>query len=364
MPAPERGLDIIVVGQTIRGSRTPQRIRALAELGHRVRVVSINRDGATYEDPPSVVGRLRYRLRLPADPAGANARLLAEAVSGACDLVWIEAAPMIRAATLRRLGALRPQAPIVWYCEDDMMNPRHRSRWLERAMPLFDLWVTTKSFNMRPDEVPSLGVRRMAFVDNSFDPHLHAPVQLTDVQRQAYAADIGFVGTFEAPRAASLLTLAEAGLRVRVWGNGWSGLVGHHANLAVEGRPVYDEDYATVVAATRINLAFLRRGNRDLQTCRTMEIPACGGFMLHEWSAEAAALFTPDQEAAFFRDDEELVRQCRRWLADEPRRAAVAMAGRRRVMADGHDHPRRLAAILALVNPEPVLGRDLGPCAE
>jgi spore maturation protein CgeB len=342
----ERPLSIVAVGQTILGSRTPQRVRALEGLGHRVRVVPINRPGATYEDRPGLVERLRYRLRLPADPAGANQALLLAAGDRAADLVWIEAAPMISAATLRRERAARPGIRLVWYSEDDMMNPVHRSRQLEGALGLFDLWVTTKSFNARSDEMPALGVRRPLFVDNSFDPLLHRPMALSPEERRHWGADIAFVGTYEAPRARSLLALAEAGLSVRVWGNGWSRLAGSHPGLRVEGRPVYDGDYARVVSASRINLGFLRKGNRDLQTCRTVEIPACGGFLLHERSPEAERLLAEGREAAFFADDGELVTQCRRGLADEPARAAAAAAGRTRMLAGHHDHASRLAFIL------------------
>jgi spore maturation protein CgeB len=345
--------EIVLVGQTIAGSRTPQRARAFQALGHRVTMVPINRPGTTYEDRPSLMDRLRYRLRLPADPAGANEGLLRVAERG-CDVAWIEAAPMITAATLRRLKALCPSVRLVWYAEDDMMNPVHRSRQLESALGLFDLWVTTKSFNTRADEMPSLGVRDPLFVDNSFDPDLHRPMDLSDEERRCFGADIAFVGTYEAPRARSLLALAQAGLMVRVWGNGWHGMAGAHPGLAVEDRPVYDADYARVVSASRINLGFLRKGNRDLQTCRTVEIPACGGFLLHERSPEAERLLAEGREAAFFSDDGELIAQCRRWLEDDSARLAAAAAGRRRMLADGHDHPTRLKTILGhLAGQEP-----------
>src|SRR5262249_31144401 len=147
----------------------------------------------------------------------------------------------------------------------------------------------------------------------------------------AFGADVAFVGTFEAPRAASLLALARAGIGVRVWGNGWAQLRDAHPNLSVEARPVYDDDYARTINATRINLAFLRKANRYLQTCRTVEVPACGGFMLHERSGEVERLFAGDREAAFFETDGDLVAACRRWLADEAGRRAVAEAGRARV---------------------------------
>lgn len=341
-------LRVLFVGETMPGSRTPQRVRAFEQLGCAVIWIPTNRPGRTFEDPPTLEERVRYRLRRPRDEAGTNKALIETARRG-CDLVWLENARVVKPETLAAIKRLAPGATLVWYCEDDMMNPRLGSVWVDRALPLFDLWVTTKSFNAQPTEMPSRGVRRVLFVDNSYDPAIHRRLSLTADEQAAFGADVSFIGTYEKPRAASLLKLAEAGITVRVWGNGWGGKAGTHPNLKIEARPVYDDDYARTINATRINLAFLRKANRDLQTCRTMEIPACGGFMLHERSAEAETLFVPDREAAYFGSDEELVASCQRWLAQEGNRAAVAEAGWRRAQS-GRAHVDRLRAILREVN--------------
>lgn len=334
---------VVFVGETMPGSRTPQRLRALETLGHAVTFVPTNRPGRTFEDRPTFMERIRHRLRRPADEAGTNAGLH-DAVARGCDLIWVENARVLRPNTLAAAKRAVPRAPLVWYCEDDMMNPRLGSVWVDRSLPLFDLWVTTKSFNARPEEMPARGVRRVMFIDNSFDPAVHRRIDLTEDERSRFGCDISFIGTYEAPRARSLRRLAEAGLTVRVWGNGWSRLAGAHPALRVENRAVYDDDYARAINATRINLAFLRKANRDLQTCRTVEIPASGGFMLHERSPEAERLFAPDREAAYFASDEDLVAACRRWLADEAGRRAVAEAGWTRAQ-QGHQHAERFRSI-------------------
>ena len=81
----------------------------------------------------------------------------------------------------------------------------------------------------------------------------------------------------------------------------------HHPNLVIENRPIYGEDYVKGLCATRINLCFLRKINRDLQTDRTMEIPACGAFMLAERTDEHLRLFAEGKEAAHFDSNEELL---------------------------------------------------------
>ena len=54
-----------------------------------------------------------------------------------------------------------------------MMNPLHRTVYVEECISLYDLWVTTKSLNARPEEIPSLGAKRVLFVHNSYDPTIH-----------------------------------------------------------------------------------------------------------------------------------------------------------------------------------------------
>jgi len=310
-------------------------------------VVAVNRKGSTYEDPPSLSDRIRYRLRRPADPAAANRRLV-EAARNGCDLIWIENATMIRPETLQSVKRLTPPPSIAGYAEDDMMSRKHGSVWIDRSLPLFDLWVTTKSFNAEPHEMPARGVRRVHFTNNSFDPHIHRPVEPAANETEDFGAEVSFVGTYEAARAKSMLHLAEGGVSVRVWGNGWQRMAGRHAGLRIEGRPVYNDEYAKVVGASKINLAFLRKANRDLQTTRSVEIPACRGFMLHERNPEVTALFEEGVQAAYFGDDPELLAGCRWWLADDHGRQIIAEAGYQKATSGGHSHHHLLRTAFQL----------------
>jgi spore maturation protein CgeB len=341
-------MNIVFVGYAVPGSRTRQRIAAFRDLGHSVDLIDTAPQGRTYEAAPGIARRIRHRLRRPADETGANRRLRERGRTA--DLIWLDNAGVVRPETLAAVG--RGDGPkTVWYSEDDLMRPQNETAWFGRCLPLFDLCVTTKSFNADPRELPARGARRVLFTNNAFSPEIHRPVPADDDARRRLGAAISFIGSYEAPRARSLLALARAGLTVRVWGNGWDRLAGAHDRLRVEGRPLYDDDYARAVAATDVNLCFLRKANRDRQTTRSIELPACGAFMLHEYSDEMAALLDPDREAAYFADDEELVAACRRWIADPDGRRAVADAGYRKVHAAGLRHrdvlERALAAAFA-----------------
>jgi len=346
-----------LVGQTFDESRTLQRVTAMRSLGISVTCVPTVQLGSNYETPPSINQRIRYRLRLPGDPAKANQGILREVKNGA-DILWLDAADMIKPSTLRQAKQINKNLVLIWYSEDDMMNLGLRTRQINGALRLFDLWVTTKSFNTQPKELPSLGVKNVFFVNNSCEPTLHRLVKISEEDKIRFGAKISFIGSFERPRADSLLYLAKMGLNVRVWGNGWADWVSRHPNLMIENRPAYNKNFAKVVAASSINLCFLRKANRDLQTCRSIEIPSCSGFMIHQRNSEITAIYREEKEAVYFSCDDELARACSFWIERDQQRALIGKAAQRRTMELELTHKLNIIRIL-----NAALSRqwDLGP---
>ncbi len=335
---------VVIVGQLFDASRTLQRAAAMQAMGCPLISIPITKPGQNYETRPSLVTRIRHRLRLPGDPAGANQAILSS-LNDKVEILWLDAADMIRADTLRAAKQKHPDLSIVWYSEDDMMNPRLRTRWLEAAVPYIDLWVTTKSFNTAADEIPALGVQHMLFVNNSYDPLIHRPLAISQDDITRYGSPVSFIGTYEEPRAKSVLHLAQAGYEVRVWGNGWNGMKALHDKLKIEGRPAYNDEFAKVIAASDINLCFLRHANRDFQTCRSIEIPGCAGFMVHERNPEIEGLFRDGQEALYFSDDHELINICSAWLGKNDHRRRVAEAAKQRAEELSMDHRANLTRV-------------------
>jgi len=183
-------------------------------------------------------------------------------------------------------------------------------------------------------------------VDNAFDPRAHRPVALDAADRARYAAEAGFIGGYEPDRAEQMRRLAESGVEVKIWGYDWDRWPVRHVRLKIQNQLLEGDDYAKAIAATRVNLGFLRKVNRDLQTTRSIEIPACGGFLLAERTDEHRRLFAEGREAEFFGSVEELIVKSRHYLAHEPERERVAEAGRRRCLADGYSNADRLARVL------------------
>jgi hypothetical protein len=341
-------MNILFIGHLSPFARTYQRKRALEELGCSVTAYSSPPEGFLYEKMPSLSYRVRWKVGFPPDLTRANKAILLKLQNERFDVLWIEKGNAIWPRTLRAVKAVSPTTQIMSYSEDDMFAPHTRSVFYTRGLKYYDVVFTTKSYNCAPNELPSLGAKRVIFVDKAFDIHVHRPIPLTLNDVEAFGGDVGFIGTYERERAESMLYLARNGVSVRVWGNGWSKMARYHPNLLIEDRELYGDDYVKGLCAIRINLCFLRKINRDLQTARTMEIPACGAFMLAERTGEHLRLFEEGKEAAYFGSNEELLEKVRYYLDREDERREIASAGRQRCLDSGYSHHERLKYMLSV----------------
>ncbi len=334
-------LHVVYVGPLPAGSTCRQRLLALEKLGHRVTPVDLV-PGDLAARRLTFGWRVRNRLFGEHDESRVNERLLALASQFHPDVLWVDKGLTVEPETLIALRAAWPLAVLVNYSGDDMFNPRNQTPAWRAGIPLYDLFATTKSFNV--PELQAAGARDVLFVDKGYSPEVHRPHEVTPELRERFGGDVGFVGWPEAARERSMRFLARHGIEVRVWGPWprWK----RARNLRVEGRPLWDADYARALSAFRINLGFLRRVNRDLQTARSIEIPACGGFLLGERTPEHLRLFREGVEADYFSDDAELLEKVRWYLAHEDERARIATAGRRRCIDDGYSYDERLSFVL------------------
>lgn len=341
-------LRIAFVAERTPFTRSEQRMRALDDLGAEVFPISLIPPASDPAVLPErrLVDRVAAKLGRPLDRAGANRTLLEVARDHRPDVIWVEGGRILRPSTLRELARVAPGAPRVLFTEDDLAFAHNRSAYQTAGLSAYDLVVTTKRRNVERRQLDSLGVRDLHYESKSFDPWFHRPLWPRPDDRDRLGAPIGFIGTYERQRASSCLALAEAGFEVRVFGNGWNRLREFHPRLRVEGHPLGGEDYVRSIGATDINLGFLRRANEDRHTDRSVEIPACAGFLLAERTEEHLELFEEGREAAYFEGDDELIELCGRYLADDTARRAIAQAGRERCIASGYDHPSSVMRVL------------------
>lgn len=298
--------------------------------------------------------KVALRLGFRPDVTRAGRALLTLARSAPLDLIWIDWGVTIDGRVLQA-AKTASGALAVAFSEDDMALPHNRSRRWVKALPAYDLVVTTKIANVEGRELEALGARKVLYVTQAFDPHQHFPVPMDGADQAAYGADLSFVGWFEPARAGSILALAEAGLRVRVWGPGWAGKL-KHPNVTIEDGWIVNTDraldYSKALTASRIGLGFLRKLNRDQHTSRTLEIPACGSMLLAERTPVHQAMFAEGVEAEFFDSDAELIAKARYYLQSEDKRRAMAKAGHERCIRD-YSSARQMDLMLQALGMKP-----------
>ena len=349
----QRPLSILFVGPLVPGGTAAQRLEAFKSLGHATTPVTTRLGGPYTGENPPLLRRVRTRLLGPADLAGANEQILARVRETSFDIVWVEKGLSITPATLRGIHEAQPACRLAGFSPDDMSNPANQSHHFLAGLPLYDCFVTNKSFNVA--ELKDMGCAQVLFVDNGFDPATHRPMDLTPETRRRLGGPVGFIGQWEPERANSLRLLARAGMPVRVWGYTWERMRDIPPTLTLENRPLWGDDYARALCAFDINLCFLRKCNRDRQTTRSIEIPACGAFMLAERTDEHLQLFAEGAEAEFFSDDQELLQKVRHYLAHPEERFRVARQGLQRCLQSAYSYRERLRDVLLRLRKSPIM---------
>lgn len=289
----------------------------------------------------TVIDRLLHRLRLPRDICGFNKRIMEACDTLQPDLVFIVKGVLVKPSTIRYLN--QSGAKTVSWTNDDMYAWHNRSWWYTWGLKHYDLVVTQKSYNVHPNELPALGAR-VLFQDKAIDPAINKPVDNSAAFNCVH--DVVFIGTKEQDRLEQLQYLAEHGIVVHIYGWAVEEISTQHPNLVFHHTHLYGDDYNAALGCSKIALNFLRKLNRDLQTSRSIEIPAAGGFMLAERTNEHSRLFEEGKEAEFFGSKEELLEKVRYYLQHEAERQAIARAGYERVLKSDYTFKNRMTEIL------------------
>jgi hypothetical protein len=283
---------------------------------------------------------MAYRYQVGEAVDAINNKVL-EQLSQKIDLIWIDKAVFLRADTVARARELSTR--LVHFTPDTAFGV-NTSRHFEATLPMFDLAVTTKSFEV--DEYSTRIDRSRVFLTTQgFDPNVHYPrSRAEDRKREAV-----FVGLAEPDRERCLETLIECGVSVRLAGRNWASFASRfagHPLFAFEGEGSFGNEYARLLSESWLGVGLLSKRFPELHTTRTFEIPACGGILATESTVETRDFFS-DDEALFFTDYEELAQKARKLLAcDDAELSEFAERGRARVQSDPRDYPAILSAVL------------------
>ena len=331
-------MKILYTGPLTAGHTCDLRRRTLERLGHEV----IGIDYLPYCGQYSSVSKqFQWHLRIGPMLAAYNEELEMAIGAYGPDIMWVDKGLFISAETTQM--ARQAVECLVHYSPDNYFIRQNRSRHLASSLPLYDVVVTTKTANVA--RLKEAGCRRVLLSGNAFDPEVHKAIHLSAADRETYECDVSFIGRWEPLRELWLNELIESGFDVAIRGFGWHRARKNAVRDAFKGA-VLGLEYAKAINGAKINLAFLSRTAEDSITQRSIEIPACGGFMLAERTHEHLEHFREGMEAAYFSGLDELKEQIGYYLRETKLRERIAAAGRERCLRSGYSYDMRLQTIL------------------
>lgn len=231
-------------------------------------------------------------------------------------------------------------------------SPFAHGGFLEETLPLYDRVFSTKRF-WESESHPLFSKCRLQYLAHGYDPEVHFPCKLAAEERALFGSPISFIATHTAYKEhllAELLSLAP-GLDLAIWGSGWNRCKAADVKKRVKGYPLTGSSYVKAINAAKIVLAIMSgkvtgTSKGDETTTRTFEIPACGGFMLHERTAEVLSLFEEGDEIGCFGSVQELAEKVNYFLAHDQERLGVAQAGHRRCVP-AYSYENRMLELLS-----------------
>jgi spore maturation protein CgeB len=334
-----KALNVLYVGP-ISGTCL-DRAHAMRRLGHQVQHIDLRE----WLPPTPWVDRITWRL-------GGHlfgwwlARQVHQRLAGQrFDLVYVDNGEHVGPAVVKAFRAFAPR--VVNYNIDDPTGGRDMQRFAayRRALPFFDLAAVVREDNL--PECKALGARRVIRVWRSADEVSHAPRHLTEALRQQWASEVLFLGTWMPERGGFLRDLVRLGVPLSIRGSHWQ-KAPEWPELAPhwKGGSIGGDDYALALQCAKVNLGLVSKGNRDLHTTRSLEIPALGALFCAERTPEHQAMYNEGEEAVFWSDAKECANVCLQMLEDDAQRNRIAHAGHLRFKANLHGNEDIIALIL------------------
>jgi len=248
----------------------------------------------------------------------------------AFDIAWITGGELFGAEAIKALRNIVPG--VVLYHNDDAFGRRDGNRWrsMLKAIPEYDLIALVRAINVA--EAKALGGKHPVRVWMSYDEVAHAPVSSEEAVSANTQSGVVFIGTWMQERGPFMARLLQRGVPLSIYGHRWERAPEWpRLRQAFKGQAIVGRDYASAVAEAKICLGLLSKGNRDLHTRRSVEIPYSGGLLCAERTSEHLQMYRENEEAVFWRDADECADVCLRLLKSEAEIERIRVNGMRRV---------------------------------
>jgi spore maturation protein CgeB len=157
---------------------------------------------------------------------------------------------------------------------------------------------------------------------------IFAPYHANEKTFKRYKADrfidASYCGLKSECREIALTKVAMSGIRIKVYGNGWS-------NDSCLKDVI---DWVALINATKVNISLstdIVDGKKCLQVKgRDFEIPMAGGFLLTQYNEELKPLYKFGKEIETYQSIDDLITKAKYYITHDRERERIALAGHKR----------------------------------
>ena len=325
-------LSILYLGKNHGTSR--HRADALRRLGHKVELIDPWAFFPEFTFIKKVIGKLAYEIG-PAWLEPFTYRRLVAAISNKqFDVIWNNQCEVIGPKTVQFLK--KHTTYLITYINDDPFGPRDKRRFslYKQSVRHYNLIVVVREPNIV--EAYSHGAQRVLRIPFTADEIAHAPLNMHPDEKAKFSSDVAFIGTWMPERGSFIARLLQLGVPVSIYGDRWQKAKEWRQLKRVwKGPGLIEQGYTKAIQSAKICLGLLSKGNRDLLTRRSVEVPFCNCVLCAERTEDHLKMYKEDEEAVFWNTPEECAAKCLELLNDEPKRRRIAEAGHRRCHASG-----------------------------
>jgi len=259
------------------------------------------------------------------------------------DMLFVVVGRTIRKNTLNVIKK-KIKCLLVVYNGDSYENMNSTSRNMLDTLPLYDI-VFTWSYGLF-ESLYSLGAKKVEYLAFAYDESTHQRVNILPSDYDKYSHDVVFVGTWDKEREKLLSQLTDYDLGI--WGSGWN-KVGGKSKIKdnIIGTDNIDAcEMSKIYQTSKICLNIMRPQNSGSHNMKTFEIPALGGFMLTNRSADHLRFFSESDDIACFESARELKEMIEKYIIEEKLRNRMSQNAHKKVK-NAHSYLQRAVRLLS-----------------
>lgn len=313
---------VIYFGPNIEGSTTKKRINSLKDLKFNVNTVD---SCDYYRLRSSIFKALQIRIGLGPIYKNVLFKVLEEIDFFKPDYLIIETAFLFNTETLTKIKRRNPKLKLIFLTVDSIKTKTFQRSFFLKSLNLYDFVITTKSQDI--DIYKKYFFKKLIFSYQGIDEHNFLNYSLS-ANEGHLKSEVVFIGDYGKDRAKTIKFLIEANIPIKIFGFNW-----HRYKFfkPFYFGPAMADDYYKVLNNAKIALCFLNVEVGDTYTTRSLEIPASGTLLLAEETKDHKNLFKENEEAVFFKNQNDLLKKIKYYLINDKERKKIAQSGRDKI---------------------------------